>query len=290
MIEISNNELKVVISEAGAEMQSLRSIRDGREYLWQGDAKYWTGRSPILFPIVGGMWNGQCRSGDQVLRIPKHGFVKSQMWTPVEVTETATTLAYEPCEADLAVFPWRFRIEVTYALEGKTVRATMRAKNEDASTMWFQMGGHPGLALADFAEENAVDGFLRLEGNPRSLLRAGDQGCLEADRHPVLMTADGLVPLCVDTFANEALIFDDHQVEAVTLVDLSRRNVCRVASSAPVWLFWSPQGVHAPFVCAEPWYGLCDRQGFEGDISERPFIQQAEPGQTWEGWYTVEVL
>ena len=36
----------------GAEMQALKTS-DGKDLLWNGDAAYWTGRSPILFPIVG---------------------------------------------------------------------------------------------------------------------------------------------------------------------------------------------------------------------------------------------
>ncbi|MDY2778499.1 MAG: aldose 1-epimerase family protein, partial [Alloprevotella sp.] len=59
---------------------------------------------------------------------------------------------------------------------------------------------------------------------------------------------------------------------------------------APVWLFWSPQGQHAPFVCAEPWYGLCDPIGYEGDVSGRPYINSLTAGGVWEGEYTIEVL
>ncbi|MBR6483085.1 MAG: hypothetical protein IKT26_07685 [Bacteroidaceae bacterium] len=90
------------------------------------------------------------------------------------------------------------------------------------------------------------------------------------------MEADGLVPVCVETFANEALIFDELQVDAVELLDAERRPMVRVESDAPVWLFWQPQGLHSPFVCAEPWYGLCDPQGFDGQLHERPYINRVE--------------
>ena len=51
-IRISNDDLAVEVSSLGAEMQSLKTV-DGRDWLWNGDAAWWTGRSPILFPIVG---------------------------------------------------------------------------------------------------------------------------------------------------------------------------------------------------------------------------------------------
>lgn len=121
------------------------------------------------------------------------------------------------------------------------------------------------------------------------MLRAGEQGCLEPDTFPVPLNADGLVPLTVDTFSHEALIFDNHQVSAATVLTSSGQPVARVESTAPVWLFWSPQGIHTPFVCLEPWYGLCDHQSFCGDITERPYINTVNGHATWMGGYGIEI-
>ncbi len=38
--EISNEYIKVKIAAIGAELQSV--LKDGTEYLWDGDPKYWT--------------------------------------------------------------------------------------------------------------------------------------------------------------------------------------------------------------------------------------------------------
>ena len=54
METLSNSILTVQIAEHGAELQSIK--KDGKEYLWQGDAKFWGRRSPVLFPIVGRVW------------------------------------------------------------------------------------------------------------------------------------------------------------------------------------------------------------------------------------------
>ena len=51
MVELKNEQLSVVVSEKGAELQSIKDA-NGKEYLWQADPKYWNRRSPILFPIV----------------------------------------------------------------------------------------------------------------------------------------------------------------------------------------------------------------------------------------------
>ena len=51
METISNSVLTVGVSEHGAELQSIQ--KNGKEYLWQGDTRFWGRRSPVLFPIVG---------------------------------------------------------------------------------------------------------------------------------------------------------------------------------------------------------------------------------------------
>ncbi len=290
MTTICNDELRVVISPEGAEVQNVQDVRTGREYLWQGDARWWDGRSPILFPIVGGMWNGVCRIDGKEVRIPKHGFVNGRTWQVTETTADSARLEYTSTIRDFELFPFAFKVAVTYRLCGRKLMADFEVINTGGCDLWFQIGGHPAIALPEWKEENEIDGYIRLEGKPEYIWRAGDQGCLEADKHPVPLTDDGLVPLTVATFANEALIFDNHQISAATVLDLNRQPIARVESSSAAWLFWSPTGLHSPFVCCEPWYGLCDHQHFEGPIQERPFINCAHAGETWNGGYSIEVF
>ena len=51
METISNSVLTVGVSEHGAELQSIQ--KNGKEYLWQGDTRFWGRRSPVLFPSWG---------------------------------------------------------------------------------------------------------------------------------------------------------------------------------------------------------------------------------------------
>ena len=289
MFTISNDHLCATVSEMGAELQSLRDKQTGHEYLWQGDARWWSGRSPILFPIVGGLWNGCYRLEGHETKLQKHGFVRRQPWHCTLHEADRVRLEYDGSEADYALFPFRFTLAVTYTLEGRRLKAEFEVKNLNERNMYFQLGGHPALNLPGWNEEQEVDGYLLLEGKPESVRRAGEQGCLEPESHPVPLTADGLVPLSVATFAHEALIFDRRQIHAATLLDRDRHRVARVESTAPVWLFWSPQGVHTPFVCCEPWYGLCDPIGYDGSFADRAYTQCVQSGRTWEGGFTIEV-
>lgn len=290
MIEISNNQLAVTISPIGAEVQSIKDVNTQCEYLWHGDAHWWSGHSPILFPIVGGLWNGTCRVDGQELHISKHGFVRRAPWRVVCVEADKAVFEFVSTVGTFAIFPYAFRLTATYSLDDRKLRAEFCVENLGGSPFCFQLGGHPAIALPNWDDAQPLDGYLRLEGNPIHVLRAGEQGCLEPDTFPVPLNADGLVPLTVDTFSHEALIFDNHQVSAATVLTPSGQPVARVESTAPVWLFWSPQGIHTPFVCLEPWYGLCDHQSFCGDITERPYINTVNGHATWMGEYGIEVF
>lgn len=289
MIEISNNQLAVTISPIGAEVQSIKDVNTQCEYLWHGDAQWWSGHSPILFPIVGGLWNGTCRVDGQELHISKHGFVRRAPWRVVSVEAHKAVFEFVSTVGTFSIFPYAFRLTATYSLDNRKLRAEFCVENLGGSPFCFQLGGHPAIALPNWDDAQPLDGYLRLEGNPTHVLRAGEQGCLEPDTFPVPLNADGLVPLTVDTFSHEALIFDNHQVSAATVLTPSGKPVARVESTAPVWLFWSPQGVHTPFVCLEPWYGLCDHQSFCGDITERPYINTVNGHATWMGGYGIEI-
>lgn len=291
MEQIHNSHLVVSISPVGAEMQSLKLRTTDREILWQGDPTYWHGHSPILFPAVGGLWDGHYRHKGKLYAMPKHGFMRKKTWAVVGQTTDSVTYEYADRGEDREAFPWPYVVRVRYSLDDRTVHAEFEVENHGDAPMFFQMGGHPGFALPGFIHPSSTpDGFLRLEGDPEHVLRAGEQGCTEAKEYPFPQTADGLIPLGVKTFENEALIFADYQVSAATLLDRQRQPIATVRSSAPVWLFWSPQGVHSPFVCAEPWYGLCDPIGFTGDLTQRPFINRLAAGETWRGGYDIDVL
>lgn len=310
MIIIQNEFLTAVVSEQGAEVQQLTDKATGKEYYWNGDENYWGGHSPILFPITGGLWDRQTLINSKPYAIPKHGFVKDEQWNLKEQTSNSVCFIYRDEKKHFDVFPYEdYELHVRYTLEGRSLKTDLQVVNCGKQPIHFQMGGHPGILLPEWDEHNSIDGYLRLEGKVESIVRASTQGCIEVKseedlvrdplghiiscqdnlkRYPVPML-DGLVPLCVDTFSNEALIFDE-QVTAVTVLDIHKAPVARISSSAPVWLFWSQQGQHCPFICCEPWYGLPDLQGFDGAIEQRPYIQTAQAGETWSGGYEVETF
>lgn len=56
-LTLKNEHCAVTVTDAGAMLRSL--VRDGREYLWQGNPAYWAGQAPVCFPIVGVLPKGR---------------------------------------------------------------------------------------------------------------------------------------------------------------------------------------------------------------------------------------
>lgn len=51
---IQNDRFAASVNDLGAELWSLRDRRSGREYIWQGDARYWTAARPCSSPSSAG--------------------------------------------------------------------------------------------------------------------------------------------------------------------------------------------------------------------------------------------
>ena len=287
---IQNQYLRATIDEMGAELVSLQRLSDGHEYLWHGDARWWHGHCPILFPATGGLWNGTYRHNGVSHTMPKHGFVRQMPWQVEKNEGHSLTLRCESTHETWKFFPWPFVLHATFTLVGRQLAFTLTVVNGGDSPMYFQAGFHPAFVLPDFDEtETEADAYLRLQGDDSAVLRATEQGCTEPDHFPVPHTADGMVPVITGTFANEALIFAENRLKAATLCNKQKQPILTVTGQAPVWLFWSPQGVHTPFLCIEPWHGLCDPIGFEGPLTERPYINCAEPGTHWTQGFTIDI-
>lgn len=107
METISNELLTVSISPIGAEVHSVKSNNTGREYIWNGDERWWHGHSPILFPIVGGMWNSRCKYGTTTLHIPKHGFLRRAQWRVTEHKANSIRFEFTSTIGTFDIYPFQ---------------------------------------------------------------------------------------------------------------------------------------------------------------------------------------
>ena len=137
VIEIKSEQLTVQFKTFGGALSSIKD-RDGIEYLWQGDATYWSGQAPVLFPICGSLREDTAlyshADGTETKgSIPRHGLVRKNEFELVEQTENSVTFAIEDNENTYQNYPYHFRLEITYEVTGKTVRTQYKVFNKETS-------------------------------------------------------------------------------------------------------------------------------------------------------------
>lgn len=291
MITLKNDHLSISVKKHGAELCSLRSAE--REYLWQADPEYWARHSPVLFPIVGNVYDKTFRYGGQAFPMGQHGFARDCDFTLVSLTDDEVWMRLDSNEETRAKFPADFCLEIGYRLHNNKVDVMWRVSNpSDSEALHFQIGAHPAFYWpAHNAEEDARGYFaFDAQGTLTSRLLIG-KGCVSPEKtFSVELDAEGMLPLAADTFDEiDTIILEKGQVHRVTLCDTERRPQLALSFEHPVVGLWSPPGRRAPFVCIEPWFGRCDTYGFEGEFKDRDWANSLAPHATFNCTYTIEV-
>ena len=293
---IKNDKICAEIDLHGAELTSLKRQDSDEELIWTADKDYWGRHAPMLFPIVGKVWNGQYRVGDKIYNLSQHGFARDLNFTALCQDTDSVVLALESNEDTLRVYPYKFRIEATYRLEDSTLVVEWRIKNPGSEPMYFQIGAHPGFNYRDFDKNDFIHGFFRLaQGEePVSRLIIGQltpDGYRSENAGMIELDSDAMLPITPGLFAGDALVLEEHQIDQVILYDKDcTPYIALETEDAPVWGLWSPPGKNAPFVCIEPWMGRCDVEGYEGSIEGRDYINKLEAGKSTAFTYRITVV
>ena len=290
MQTLTNDVLTVQVSEHGAELQSIR--KGDTEYLWQGDPAYWGRRSPVLFPIVGSVWEKRYRVDGVEYELGQHGFARDMDFVLVSASDTEVRYRLESSEETLKKYPYQFVLEIAYRLHGTILDVIWEVTNLADKEMHFQIGAHPAFIYPDYSKESKERGYLvfdRTEG--LECIRIKEKGCVDpATKYPLEIPADGRLPLSIDTFdAIDTIMLQDGQVHKTVLLRADGTPWLSVTFNAPVVGIWSPPGKVAPFICLEPWYGRCDSAGYEGEYKDKDWINRLAPGEKFSSVYSIGI-
>lgn len=290
MHTLKNDILTVEVSGHGAELTSIR--KGSTEYLWQADPAFWGRHSPVLFPIVGSVWEKRYRVEGKEYELGQHGFARDMDFTLVNATETEVRYRLESTPETLAKYPWPFVLEIAYRLHDGNLDVIWEVSNPGTEEMFFQIGAHPAFCYPDYDPQTMERGFLSFDRNEGlECIRIKEKGCVDAEtRYPLEVPQDGLLPLTRETFdAIDTIMLQDSQIGKVTLHRADGSPWLSLSFDAPVVGIWSPPTKNAPFICIEPWYGRCDRAGYEGDYREKDWINRLGEGETFRSVYTISI-
>lgn len=282
MITLKNAYLHAEISTLGAELKSLRCA--DTEYIWEGDPKYWKASCPILFPICSGLKDGKFTFEGKEYTLGKHGYVRFKEFEVESATDTRAVFLHKSDESTRAEYPFDYELRVIFELEGKSLKIDYAVKNTGKGNMYFNIGSHEGYATPEGIGEYEIIFDKRIDLDA-SLL----DGNLLSDNTVSILKNDDTLPLDEKFFEVDALIFRDIASRSATLRNKQSGRAIRVDyPDAEHLLLWQVCG--APYICIEPWDGLPDVVGCDGNIANKVSVKSLDLGGEYVFSHTLTVI
>lgn len=287
---LENEKLCVQVRSYGAELRSIKERADETEYLWDGNPQWWKYSSPVLFPIVGKLQDGKYRVNGKEYELPGHGFGRISEYQLVERHQDYIEFALKWSEETLASYPWKFQLNVAYALQDDSVEVIWKVQNLDDQEMVYSIGAHTAFRCPLVQGEEFSDCYLtfnQTEDNVNMQLNSKGQ-FLKTPGKAHLRGQE--LALNYEMFAGDALAYQGLKSDVVTICSRkSKKKVSMVAKDFPFWGFWTPAQGGAPFICLEPWQGHADYEGYNGEFSEREGSLKLNPGETQNFHYIIKI-
>ncbi len=287
-VAFGSKSLHASVDPLGAQLSELTDA-DGRPLLWSGDPAVWSGRAPLLFPIVGALAGGRYRLGSRQYALPRHGFARTTRFEQVETTPVSATFRLRADEKTRQVYPFQFELQVHFAIEEAMLSVRSIVQNVGDEELVSSFGYHPALRWPLPYGQPREAHFLEFETDePAPIRRLNADGLLTPARHATPVASRRLM-LDDALFREDAVIFDQLASRAVTYGVAGAPRLRMRFPDTPYFGVWS-KPTHAGFICLEPWHGVADPEGFTGDFREKPGVRILGAGATMSMRMTIELL
>lgn len=287
---LSNETLNVTFKTKGGTLKSIR--KDGLEYLWQGDPAYWSGQSPVLFPICGSLRNDTATIGSgKTTQMPRHGIIRKKEFTMEHQTSDEIVFSIRSSAETLEQYPFDFKVSEHFRLNGSTITVTYRVENTGTETMPFFIGGHPAFCCPIEPDEKFEDYVVKFPqketcSTPDPVPGTGLQDL--TSRTPLLDDTD-VLPLSYEDYSNDARVLDTLKSRSATLLSTkSGRGVRLDFPDFPYLLLWNNN--RGRFLAMEPWGGLSTTTEEDDVFEHKAGCQFAAPGEAKEYTYQITVF
>ncbi len=276
-LSLASPDLGVQIDPLGAQLSVLTDA-EGRDLLWSGDPSVWSGRAPLLFPIVGELAGGAYRLGTASYSLPRHGFARGRPFDVIDSSDQAATFRLKADESTLEVYPFAFELDVHYGLDGPTLAMTATVRNVGGADLPASFGYHPAFRWPlPYGRPRAAHGVEFARDEPSPVRRLDRQGLLTPDARPTPVAGRRL-SLDDALFVDDVLILDAVQSRFITYGADTGPRIRVSFPDTPYLGFWTKP--HAGFICIEPWHGIADPQGYTGDFAHKPGIFMVKPDES----------
>lgn len=285
---IKNNMIEVVISDQGAEVQSVKGAHTGEEYMWQADPEIWGRHAPVLFPIVGRLKNDEYKYQGKTYHMGQHGFARDCDFEVENHTQESITFLLKDNEKTREMYPFKFEFRVNYNLMNNLLEENFSVVNKSDETMIFGVGGHPGFNLPVNNGEEKEDYYFDMHPSIARVKIPLKGAYLDWNNRSIAST-DSFIGLSDELFKDDALIYElhGHDNKVSLRTDKSKFHINVWTRNAPYVGIWSQYPKTANYVCIEPWWGIADREDADGELEHKYGMNHLEPGKEYQAGFSI---
>jgi galactose mutarotase-like enzyme len=284
LTRLENDNLIVDISSLGAELQALTTA-DGRSLLWNGDATFWAGRSPILFPIVGKAPEDTILIDGKPYPMAQHGIARRREFALTASDRSHCRYTLTSSDDTKAIYPFDFSLALDYQLQNNCLTLTASVTNCDDKPMPYGIGFHPAFLWPLPGADTKPHEIILDNGAEPELLRLRG-GLLDTTPQPSPFKA-GHLTLDASQYVEDAMIFPQGVGNGLTYQAEDGPSLHFTFENLPNLALWQKPG--APFICIEPWHGMAAERGKGSEVKDRPYSVILPPGETARYGFSITV-
>ena len=289
MQTIKNDLFEVSVKERGGELCSFKSLKSGKEYIWQADPNVWLAHAPNLFPIVGCLKKNSFVYKGKEYKILQHGFFRKNDKVKLKgQTDNSLTYGLKYDDETLKIYPFMFELNIDFILNGNTLEVRHRVTNHGDGEMLFSLGGHPGFTCPLNDDEIYGDYYLEFEKNETAPTWQIDKdGLITKDPMPFFKNTN-IINLHPHIFDNDALVFKNLNSKKVSLKSKKSNQTVTVSfDDFPNLGIWAKP--NAQYVCIEPWLGIADSVDSNRNLEHKEGILRLQAKGAFTASYFISV-
>jgi galactose mutarotase-like enzyme len=273
--------LRIIVSRFGAEPISLARRDESGEwigFLYRDNditkpSQGWANHATVMGYFLHRLKDGRSLYRGQEIKGGTHSFLRTKTWQLVKnkIDNGALTYRIAPEDFSTIEYPLKVSLDLTYTIEGNSVRVAFDFKNDESNlTAHVGFGLHPGFAATSFESFHLQmpAGKYRRYFSPDNYLSGETED---------INFGGGEMPFAKEKLPGSYILelIDVPDRELVYVDPPRRRSVTVDLAGVPYLTLWSDGG---PFLCIEPCWGLTDHHE-QRAFEDKEGIQKIPPGK-----------
>lgn len=285
---IDNEYLKIGVNTRGAELCSILNKRNNKEYLWQADPLFWTFHSPVLFPVVGNCTDNKILIDGIEYPMPRHGFARHSEFSLLKSAPESLIFSLDYSGETLAVYPFKFRLLVSYTLKETELQVQFEVINLDQKAILFSLGAHPAFNVPLHPDETYNDYYIEFDEKENLKQELFNSSGFFTGQGIPFETDNQKLRLNTELFNDGALVFKTLNSRKLTLKNFHSTDSVELKFKDFNSLgIWAVPG--APFVCIEPWLGYADKAERLQEFKNKEGIISLDVDHTFSAVYSIGI-